>query len=96
MHTLGDMAKALNRSAVYLHGVKARFELPTMAGSGYPEAYLKPTTWKWVKPMVADEILNARYDRRDAKVQTILGLFASNTSSDTCLKSRWPSFSAAS
>lgn len=40
MHTLGDMAKALNRSAVYLHGVQARFELPTMVGSGYPEAYL--------------------------------------------------------
>jgi hypothetical protein len=40
MHTLGDMAKALNRSAVYLHGLQARFELPTMAGSGYPEAYL--------------------------------------------------------
>ena len=39
----------------------------------------KPTTWKWVKPMVADEILNARYDRRDAKVQTILCLLASNT-----------------
>lgn len=40
MHTLGDMAKALNRSAVYLHGLQARFELPTMVGSGYPEAYL--------------------------------------------------------
>ena len=40
MHTLGDMAKALNRSAVYLHGVQARFELPAMVGSGYPEAYL--------------------------------------------------------
>jgi len=40
MHTLGDMAKALNRSAVYLHGVQARFELPTMVGPGYPEAYL--------------------------------------------------------
>jgi hypothetical protein len=41
MHTLGDMAKALNRSAVYLHGVQARFELPTMVDSGYPEAYLR-------------------------------------------------------
>jgi len=34
------MAKALNRSAVYLHGAQARFELPTMAGWGYPKAYL--------------------------------------------------------
>ena len=40
MHTLADMAKALNRSALYLHGVQVRFELPTMVGSGYPEAYL--------------------------------------------------------
>jgi hypothetical protein len=32
----------------------------------------------WAKPMSADEILNARYDRRDAKVQTILCLYASN------------------
>lgn len=40
MHTLGDMAKTLNRSAVYLHGVQARFELPAMEGAGYTEAYL--------------------------------------------------------
>ena len=40
MYTSGDMAKALNRSAVYVHGVQARFELPKMVGSGYPEAYL--------------------------------------------------------
>ena len=40
MHTLGDMAKTLNRSAVYLHGVQARFELPTLEGAGYTEAYL--------------------------------------------------------
>lgn len=40
MHTLGEMAKTLNRSAVYLHGVQARFELPAMEGAGYTEAYL--------------------------------------------------------
>ena len=40
MHTLGNMAKTLNRSAVYLHGVQARFELPAMEGAGYSEAYL--------------------------------------------------------
>lgn len=39
----------------------------------------KTTAWKWAKPMLAEEILNARYDRRDAQVQTILCLFASNT-----------------
>ena len=40
MHTLGDMAKALNRSAVYLRGVQARFELPVFEGAGYADAYL--------------------------------------------------------
>lgn len=40
MHTLGDMTKALNRSAVYIHGVQARLELPVMEGAGYTEAYL--------------------------------------------------------
>ena len=28
MHTLGDMAKLLNRSPVYLTGLQKRFELP--------------------------------------------------------------------
>ena len=40
MHTLGDMAKALNRPAVYLHGLQARFELPVREGAGYSDAYL--------------------------------------------------------
>jgi len=34
MHTLGDMAKALNRSPVYLHGLQTRFELPVSGGAG--------------------------------------------------------------
>jgi hypothetical protein len=38
----------------------------------------KTVPWSWAKPISADDILNARYDRRDAKVQTILCLFASN------------------
>ena len=37
---LGDMAKTLNCSAVYFHGVQARFELPRMEGAGYTVAYL--------------------------------------------------------
>ena len=41
MNTLGDMAKALNRSPVYLHGLQARFELPVFEGAGYSSAYLE-------------------------------------------------------
>lgn len=40
MHTLGDMAKALNRPAVVLHGFQSRFDLPVMEGAAYPAAYL--------------------------------------------------------
>jgi hypothetical protein len=40
MHTLGDMAKALNRPAVYLHGLQSRFELPVSEGAAYSDAYL--------------------------------------------------------
>jgi len=40
MHTLGAMAKTLNRSAVYLHGLQARFELPAFEGAAYSDAYL--------------------------------------------------------
>jgi hypothetical protein len=40
MHTLADLAKALNRSTVYLSGLQSRFELPTFDGAGYSEAYL--------------------------------------------------------
>ncbi len=40
MNTLGDMAKALNRSPVYLHGLQTRFELPIHEGARYSDAYL--------------------------------------------------------
>lgn len=40
MRAFGDMAKTLNRSAVYLHGLQSRFELPAMEGAGYTDAYL--------------------------------------------------------
>jgi hypothetical protein len=40
MHTLGDMVTSLNRSAVYLHGLQARFELPVSEGASYSDAYL--------------------------------------------------------
>lgn len=37
--TLGDMAKAVNRSAVYLSGLQRRFELPVLEGPAYTPAY---------------------------------------------------------
>ena len=37
--TLGEMAKALNRSPLYLGGLQKRFELPVLKGAGYTEAY---------------------------------------------------------
>ena len=39
MHTLGEMAKALNRSAVFLHGLQDRFDLPKFEGATYSDAY---------------------------------------------------------
>ena len=40
MHTFADLAKALNRSTVYLSGLQSRFELPTFEGESYSAAYL--------------------------------------------------------
>lgn len=40
MHSFGDLSKALNRSAVYLHRVQERFELPPLEGDSYSDAYL--------------------------------------------------------
>ncbi len=40
MHTFANLAKALNRSTVYVSGLQSRFELPTFDGAGYSEAYL--------------------------------------------------------
>ena len=37
--TLGDMAKALNRPAVYLTSLQKRFELPVLEGAAYSPAY---------------------------------------------------------
>ena len=37
--TLGEMARALNRSAVYLSGLQRRFELPVYEGAAYTRAY---------------------------------------------------------
>lgn len=35
MHSLAEMAKALNRSLVYLRGLQSRFELPVRKGATY-------------------------------------------------------------
>jgi hypothetical protein len=40
MHTFGAMAKALNRSPVYLKGLQTRFELPAPGGAAYSDAYV--------------------------------------------------------
>ena len=37
--TLGEMAKALNRPAVYLISLQKRFELPVLEGAAYSTAY---------------------------------------------------------
>jgi hypothetical protein len=41
MHSLGDMSKSLNRAAVYVSGLQARFELPVVQGAEYSQAYLE-------------------------------------------------------
>jgi hypothetical protein len=40
VHTLGDIAKALNRPVTQLVAWQRRFALPLCAGAGYAEAYL--------------------------------------------------------
>src|SRR3974390_377510 len=40
MRTLAEIAKALNRPAVVISGLQARFELPGSDGTGYSDAYL--------------------------------------------------------
>lgn len=40
MLTLAEMAKALNRPAIYLHGLQNRFDLPSFDGAAYQDAYL--------------------------------------------------------
>ena len=40
MHTFADLAKALNRSKLYLSGLQSRFDLPVFDGAGYSETYL--------------------------------------------------------
>ena len=41
MRSLADIAAALNRSTVYLSGLQKRFELPTLEGAAYSNAYLQ-------------------------------------------------------
>jgi len=40
MHTFADLAKALNRSTVYVSGLQSRLDLPVIDGVGYSAAYL--------------------------------------------------------
>jgi hypothetical protein len=57
VHSLGDMAKALNRSAVVLHGLQTRFELPAFEGAGYSTAYLA-----FLRTVIALRTLNIAED----------------------------------
>lgn len=41
MQSLGDMLKSLNRTAFYISGLQARFELPVMEGAEYSNAHLE-------------------------------------------------------
>ena len=40
MHTFADLARALNRSPVWLRGLQTRFVLPMLEGAAYPDSYL--------------------------------------------------------
>jgi len=40
MQSFGDIAKALNRSAIQLSGLQKRFQLPSFEGAAYSPAYL--------------------------------------------------------
>jgi hypothetical protein len=53
MHSLGDMSKSLNRAAVYVSGLQARFELPGMEGVTHSNAYLE-----FLRAIVALRTLN--------------------------------------
>ena len=53
MNSLGDIARILNRSAVYISGLQARFELPVPASGEYSEAYVE-----FLRNVVALRIFN--------------------------------------
>lgn len=53
MYSLSDMAKALDRSTVYVKQLQARFDLPQSAGKEYSKAYLD-----LLRKIVALRILN--------------------------------------
>jgi hypothetical protein len=57
MHTLGDMAAALNRAPVYVRGLQARFQLPPFEGPRYSDAYLA-----FLRVLVALRILGISED----------------------------------
>ena len=84
MHTLGDMTKAVNRSAVYLHGVQARFELPVFEGAGYADAYLA-----FLRTVVFLRVLNVPEEslrtlwRLEKKLLHLLNMDAAATGSPT-------------
>lgn len=65
MHTIGDMVKALNRSAVYPQGLQKRFELPVLKSANYSDAYLKASSS--LRSSIPAEIPQLRTTLRVAK-----------------------------
>jgi len=40
MHSLAELAKAINRPTIYISGLQSRFDLPAFRGAAYPDCYL--------------------------------------------------------
>jgi len=57
VHTLGDMARALNRSPVQVRGLQARFHLPPFEGARYSDPYLT-----FLRALIALRILGITED----------------------------------
>lgn len=65
--------KALNRSAVVLHGLRTRFELPAMEGAGYSAAYLAflHTVVFLQMPNVSEDLLRETWHLEKKLVQIL-------------------------
>ena len=83
MHTFADLAKALNRSMVYLSGLQSRFDIPTFDGAGYSEAYLAflQTVVHLRTLSIAEETLR---DLWHIEKKLLVLLHADSTGSPTC------------
>ena len=92
MHTLGDLAKKLNRATVYIRGLQDRFELPVFGGSKYSDAYLA-----FLKKIVFLRTLSISEDRLkdlwmlERKLMQLLHVDSTGSQTwflDSCLQTR--------